>query len=191
MLVLPRTGSRLAFYDANQNIVSITDRNGKVLYKYERPEPNEPAYTEDAAYYMVDMLQEVINSGTGRNLRANYGITAQLGGKTGTTQNNTDGWFVGFTPSLVAGAWVGADQPVVRFRTTSLGQGAYMAMPIFGRFMQKRWSAMACLATTTPQPSRRYPKSMPETWCAKYSQRPIHRSTLSNALPTSCNAPTP
>ncbi|MBP8790001.1 MAG: transglycosylase domain-containing protein [Breznakibacter sp.] len=120
-----------------QNIVSITDRNGKVLYKYERPEPNEPAYTEDAAYYMVDMLQEVINSGTGRNLRANYGITAQLGGKTGTTQNNTDGWFVGFTPSLVAGAWVGADQPVVRFRTTSLGQGAYMAMPIFGRFMQK------------------------------------------------------
>ncbi len=120
-----------------QDIVSITDRSGKVLYKAPRPQTNESAYAEDAAYYMVDMLETVINEGTGRSLRSNYGLTAPLGGKTGTTQNNSDGWFIGFTPTLVAGAWVGADQPSVRFRSTSLGQGAYMAMPIFGRFMQK------------------------------------------------------
>lgn len=120
-----------------QSIVSITDRDGNELYKYERPDINEPALSEDAAYYMVDMLQEVINSGTGRSLRYNYGLYGDIGGKTGTTQNNTDGWFIGFTPNLVAGVWVGADQPVVRFRTTALGQGAYMAMPIFGKMLQK------------------------------------------------------
>lgn len=120
-----------------QSIVSITDREGKVLYKHKRHEPAEPAFSQDAAYYMVDMLEEVINSGTGRSLRYNYGLKSQLGGKTGTTQNNSDGWFIGFTPTLVGGVWVGADQPVVRFRSTSLGQGAYMAMPIFAKLMQR------------------------------------------------------
>lgn len=120
-----------------RTIKQITDRSGKVLYKHAVPEMGEMAFSEEAGLYMVDMLQEVMASGTGKSLRSQYGIQAPLGGKTGTTQNNTDGWFIGFTPTLVCGVWVGADQPVVRFRTTALGQGAYLAMPIFGRFLSK------------------------------------------------------
>ena len=86
---------------------------------------------------MVEMMRGVIDQGTGRALRAVYGINCDLAGKTGTTQDNTDGWFIGYTPTLVAGAWVGNDIPAIHFRSTALGQGAHTALPIFGRFLRK------------------------------------------------------
>jgi penicillin-binding protein 1A len=97
----------------------------------------EDIITEDAAYKMLSMLQGVIDAGTGNRVRRNYGITAPMGGKTGTTQNHSDGWFMGFTPSLVAGAWVGGEERSIHFDRMTEGQGAAMALPIFGMFFKK------------------------------------------------------
>ncbi|MDF9831645.1 transglycosylase domain-containing protein [Parabacteroides sp. PF5-6] len=93
--------------------------------------------TEDAAFKMLYMLRSVINGGTGGRIRARYGIQADMGGKTGTTQNHSDGWFMAFTPSLVGGCWVGGEDRSIRFDRMTEGQGASMALPIYGLFMQK------------------------------------------------------
>ena len=82
-------------------------------------------------------MQSVVDSGTARRLRFRYKLTQPIAGKTGTTQNQSDGWFMGFTPNLVAGAWVGGSHRQVRFRSIALGQGASTALPIWGIFMQK------------------------------------------------------
>jgi len=92
---------------------------------------------EDACYKMLSMLQAVIDGGTGNRIRRDYGITVSMGGKTGTTQNHSDGWFMGFTPSLVAGAWVGGEDRDIHFDRMSEGQGATMALPILGMFFKK------------------------------------------------------
>jgi penicillin-binding protein 1A len=97
----------------------------------------DAAFEERTARFMIHMLKGVVERGTASSLRSVYGIQTELAGKTGTTQDNADGWFIGFTPGLVAGAWVGADSPGIRFRSTLLGQGAHTALPIFGHFMQK------------------------------------------------------
>ena len=86
---------------------------------------------------MIHMLQGVVERGTARSLKTTFGIQSQIAGKTGTTQNNADGWFIGFSPGLVAGAWVGADNPGIRFRSTLLGQGAHTALPVFGHFFRQ------------------------------------------------------
>ena len=86
---------------------------------------------------LIKMMQAVVDSGTARRLRYQFGLYNEIAGKTGTTQSQADGWFIGFTPTLVAGAWVGGEYPSVRFRTTRLGQGANTALPIWGRFMNK------------------------------------------------------
>ena len=93
--------------------------------------------TEDASYKMLHMLKNVIDGGTGSRVRFRYGIKAPMGGKTGTTQNNSDGWFMAFTPSLVSGCWVGGEERSIHFDRLSEGQGASMALPIYGLFMQK------------------------------------------------------
>ena len=86
------------------------------------------------------MLKGVIDEGSGRSIRSVYGIPGEFAGKTGTTQNHADGWFIGFTPTLVAGSWVGADDPAIHFRTMTYGQGAYMALPIVGKFFNKLYA---------------------------------------------------
>ena len=87
---------------------------------------------------MIDILQNVINAGTGNRLRrAPYNITAPRGGKTGTTNYNADGWFMGFTPHLVSGVWVGSDERYIHFNSMAQGQGASMALPIYGLYMNK------------------------------------------------------
>ena len=93
--------------------------------------------SEEASYKMIGMLRSVVDGGTGSRLRFRYGIRAPMGGKTGTTQNNSDGWFMGFTPSLVAGCWVGGEDRSIHFDRMSEGQGASMALPVFALFMQK------------------------------------------------------
>ncbi|MGQ1947329.1 penicillin-binding protein 1A [Geofilum sp. OHC36d9] len=118
-------------------IMRIEDANGKILYQNEEHNHLSEAFNEETARMMVQMLREVAQRGTAHSLYQRYHLTGDYAGKTGTTQNNTDGWFIGFTPNLVAGIWVGADHPIIRFRTTALGQGAHMALPIFARFMQK------------------------------------------------------
>ncbi|MGQ1891773.1 penicillin-binding protein 1A [Thermophagus sp. OGC60D27] len=120
-----------------QSLLRIEDAKGKVLYEAKPSALRDVAFEERTARFMVHMLQQVVERGTARSLKGLFGIRSQLAGKTGTTQNNADGWFIGFSPGLVAGAWVGADNPGIRFRSMSLGQGAHTALPIFGRFMQK------------------------------------------------------
>jgi penicillin-binding protein 1A len=93
--------------------------------------------SEETAFVMTKLLQKVVDGGTASRLRYRYHLGGDFAGKTGTTQNNSDGWFIGFHPNLVAGAWVGADDRAVHFRSTSLGGGANTALPIFGLFMQK------------------------------------------------------
>jgi penicillin-binding protein 1A len=117
-------------------LLKIEDKRGKVLKEFEKPMMKENVISEKNADYMVKMLESVVDSGTARRLRFRYGLTGSIGGKTGTTQNQTDGWFMGITPNLVAGVWVGGRDRSVRFRSTALGQGANMALPIWGLFMK-------------------------------------------------------
>ncbi|MDR2534289.1 MAG: transglycosylase domain-containing protein [Tannerellaceae bacterium] len=93
--------------------------------------------TPAASYKMLNMLQSVMNGGTGSRVRYRYNLRAPMGGKTGTTQDHSDGWFMCFTPSLVSGCWVGGEDPSIRFDRMTEGQGASMALPIYALFMQK------------------------------------------------------
>ena len=120
-------------------VTKITDNNGNVISEF------TPQYTEvmsqEAYFKMVNILQNVINSGTGSRLRrAPYNITAVMGGKTGTNNYNADGWFMGFTPNLVSGVWVGGDERYIHFNRMAQGQGAAMALPIYGLYMKKVYS---------------------------------------------------
>ncbi len=117
-------------------ITRIEDRNGKVLEE-RLPEVEGIAIcSPENAALMVEMLRSVVNDGTAAGLRMKYKLSADIAGKTGTTQNYTDGWFIGFTPTLVAGAWVGGDLQNIRFKNMGYGQGAYTAMPIWAGFMK-------------------------------------------------------
>ncbi len=132
-------------------IIRIEDRNGNVIY-------NASAYSKevmsaDVAYTMVKMMEGVVTRGTASRLRggSSYGnILAPTAGKTGTTQNNSDGWFIGITPELVTGIWVGAEDRGVHFRSTSQGQGARTSLPIYGYYMQKVYKDPKVGISTAP-----------------------------------------
>lgn len=117
----------------------IETAEGEILIDFETPDPEnfEQILTETEAATITKMLRSVVDSGTAKRLRYQYHLYNQIAGKTGTTQKHSDGWFVGYTPEIVAGAWVGGESPKVRFRSMSLGQGANTALPIWGRFMNK------------------------------------------------------
>ena len=116
-------------------VTHIEDPHGNTIATF-TPSVSE-VLTEDATYKTLGMLRAVMDGGTGSRVRYRYGVKAPMGGKTGTSQNHSDGWFIGFTPSLTAGCWVGGEDRSIRFDRMSEGQGAAMALPIFGLFMQK------------------------------------------------------
>ncbi len=122
----------------------IKDRNGKILFKATPPAGKEALPSNDANI-MNNILSAVIEEGTGQRLRSSYGLHNEMAGKTGTTQNQVDGWFIGYHPRLVVGIRVGANDINIHFNSLRLGQGANMALPIFGEFMQK------CLKSNTYQ----------------------------------------
>lgn len=117
-------------------VTKITDKDGKVLATFE-PENHRPAFSKKTQLIMLEMLQSVVNDGTASSLRWKYSLNQDMAGKTGTTQGNKDGWFVGVTPNLITVTWVGADDYRIGFKDTRIGQGANSALPIFGLFMQK------------------------------------------------------
>lgn len=123
---------------APRYLLAITDRNGNVLDDLV-PEDKEPvrALSKESARMMVHMLKSVVSEGTGSSLRTRFAVHNDVAGKTGTTQLNVDGWFMAITPRLVIGSWVGADDPSLHFRSTSLGQGAATALPITAYFLQQ------------------------------------------------------
>jgi len=116
-------------------ITHIEDKNGNVIERFV-PERNE-VLDEVSAYKMIELMKGVVESGTGVRLRYKYGYNNPIAGKTGTTQNQSDGWFMGITPDLTTGIWVGAEDRSVHFRTIKLGQGANMALPIWALYMKK------------------------------------------------------
>lgn len=112
-------------------ITRIEDKNGNVLETF-KPKIKQ-VISETDAYTMYRMMQGVVDFGTGGSLRWRFGINSEIGGKTGTTNDNTDGWFIGYTPQLLAGAWVGCDDPFLKLT----GEGSQMALPEFAYFLQK------------------------------------------------------
>lgn len=116
-------------------VTRIEDNQGNLLYS---ATPHRTEVTGESSYYKIlSILLNVVDSGTGASLRSRYGISAQMGGKTGTTNSNSDAWFMGFTPDLVTGVWVGGEERYIHFNTMALGQGARAALPIYGYYMQK------------------------------------------------------
>jgi penicillin-binding protein 1A len=116
-------------------VTRIVDSEGNEVARFE-PRMNE-VISEESAHKMLYMLRAVVDGGTAGRLRFRYNLKADLGGKTGTTNNNSDAWFMGATPRLVSGCWVGGDDRDIHFNTMSMGQGATMALPIFAYYMQK------------------------------------------------------
>ncbi len=116
-------------------VTRIEDKSGNVLSTF-TPRRRE-AISERAAFLMVNLLQGVVNEGTAYRLRSRYIPEGELAGKTGTTNNQSDGWFMGLVPKLTAGVWVGAEDRSVHFESLALGGGANMALPIWGLFMEK------------------------------------------------------
>jgi penicillin-binding protein 1A len=118
-------------------IERITDASGKVLANFKPEKQYKKAFSYLHQEVMLEMMQEVVNSGTASRLRWKYKLKNDIAGKTGTTQNNRDGWFVGLLPNLVTIGWAGSDNGIIGFRSTSIGQGANSALPVFGLWMQK------------------------------------------------------
>ena len=118
-------------------LLKIEDYEGNLLWQAEAASPTEPVMEYETARLMAEMMKGVVDRGTGTSLRWLFGLQGEIAGKTGTTQDNADGWFIGCNSRIVAGAWVGADHPSVHFRTIALGQGAHTGLPMFGRFFQQ------------------------------------------------------
>ncbi len=117
-------------------VTAIADVNGNIISEFT---PNHTEVISETAYWRIlSMLLNVVDGGTGNRLRRSpYNLTAQMGGKTGTTNSNSDGWFMGFTPDLVTGTWVGGEERYIHFNTMAHGQGAAMALPIYGKYMKR------------------------------------------------------
>ena len=115
-------------------ITRIEDKNGNVLQTFNAK--SQEAISEETAYLMIQLMKGVVEAGTSIRLRYKYGFDNPIAGKTGTTQNQSDGWFMGITPDLVTGVWVGCEDRAAHFRSITLGQGANMALPIWALYMQ-------------------------------------------------------
>ena len=140
-------------------VTRIEDSEGNVLGQY-RGRKRE-ALSQRATGAMIQMMRAVVDGGTGGRLRFRYGIKGEVAGKTGTTNDNSDGWFIGYTPTITAGVWVGAEDRYVHFTNGSLGQGANMALPIFGLWLQK----VVKDGTLGVSPSDVFPESLKGNYC--------------------------
>ena len=116
-------------------LTRIEDKSGNVLESF--VPRKEEAISQETAYLMVELMKGVVQSGTGVRLRYKYGFDNPIAGKTGTTQNQSDGWFIGLVPQLTTGVWVGGELRSIRFRNISMGQGASMALPIWAYYMKR------------------------------------------------------
>ena len=116
-------------------VTRLEDRQGNVLSEFTNRK--REAIAESTAYLMVNLMEGVVQGGTASRLRYRYNLTGEIAGKTGTTNDNSDGWFIGYTPTLVAGVWTGAEDRQVHFQSITYGQGAHMSLPTWGIFMKK------------------------------------------------------
>jgi penicillin-binding protein 1A len=147
-------------------ITRIEDKNGKVLEEF-IPNTDE-VFSEERAYTMIQLMRGVVDGGTGSRLRSRHKLMNQIAGKTGTTQKNADGWFMGLTPELVAGAWVGGEDRSVHFNSMVEGQGATMALPIWGKFFSKVYADKNLKVSKGEFPSPKNLDPNLELDCSKY-----------------------
>ena len=122
-------------YTAPLFVTRIEDKDGNTLAEFSHR--SKEAISRETAYLMINLMQGVVNQGTAARLRSKYQLKGQIAGKTGTTNDNSDGWFIGYTPTITAGVWVGGEDRQVHFQSLALGGGSNMALPIWGIFMQK------------------------------------------------------
>jgi len=123
-------------YTRPMYVTRIEDKNGNTISKF-TPKIEE-VLSENQAYLMINLLQGVVRNGTGNNIRREpYNLMNQIGGKTGTTQNHSNGWFMGVTPNLVGGVWCGWEDQAIHFEALGEGSGAHMALPIMAIFLKK------------------------------------------------------
>ena len=127
-------------------VTRIEDKNGNVISTF-LPDQNE-AISAQTAYLMINLLEGAVDGGTAIRLRVTYEFKNDMAGKTGTTQNHSDGWFMGLVPKLTTGIWVGAEDRSIHFDVLALGSGANMALPIFGIYMQKIYNDTTLYVTT-------------------------------------------
>jgi penicillin-binding protein 1A len=118
-------------------LIRIEDANGKVLEKFAPHDDQKEVLSPENAKIITHYLKSVVNEGTGSDIRSLYKVEGDFAGKTGTTQNYADGWFMGYTPDLVTGCWVGGEEPSIHFKTIALGRGGYTALPVVGKFFNK------------------------------------------------------
>lgn len=147
-------------------ITRIEDKNGKVIADF--TPKTEEVMSEEKAYVMLQLMKGVVEIGTGVRLHYRYKLMQPMAGKTGTTQNNSDGWFMGITPDLVSGCWVGAEDRSVHFDHGDQGQGAQMALPVFAKYMQKVYADKTLKVSQKDfeKPSKRIEVEMD---CSKYN----------------------
>lgn len=140
--ILEMAGAYTAFINESKAktpyyLVKVENAQGKILEEFKPEKATEEAFSETTRQQILAMMQNVVNKGTAKRLRANYGLRNELAGKTGTTQSNKDAWFVGVTPNLVTVTWVGHDDHRIGFKSTRVGQGANAALPITAKLLQK------------------------------------------------------
>jgi len=156
-------------------VTRIEDKNGNIIQ--ENVPRKVEAINEQTSYLMLNLMEGVVQVGTGVRLRTQYKFTQPMAGKTGTTQNQSDGWFMGITPELVSGCWVGCEDRVVHFRTLELGQGARTAMPIWALYMQKVYADKALNISQANFEKPKEPLNV-ELDCDKYKQAGENKGKL-------------
>ena len=160
-------------------ISRIEDKNGKVLEEF-IPNSNE-VFSEEKAYTMIQLMRGVVQEGTGSRLRGGgYKLNNQIAGKTGTTQHNADGWFIGLTPELAAGCWVGGEDRSIHFNSITEGQGASMALPIWGKFFVKVYADKTIKLSKADFTKPKNLDPNLEMDCSKYDDQPLEGNTEEN-----------
>ena len=160
-------------------ISRIEDKNGKVLEEF-IPNSNE-VFSEEKAYTMIQLMRGVVQEGTGSRLRGDkYKLNNQIAGKTGTTQHNADGWFIGLTPELAAGCWVGGEDRSIHFNSITEGQGASMALPIWGKFFVKVYADKTIKLSKADFTKPKNLDPNLEMDCSKYDDQPLEGNTEEN-----------
>jgi penicillin-binding protein 1A len=158
-------------------VTRIEDKNGNILAKFTSTKTE--AISEQTAYLMTTLLRSVVKEGSGGRVRWRYELYNEIGGKTGTTQNNSDGWFMGVTPNLVSGVWVGGEDRSIHFKGTALGGGHNMALPIFALYMKKIYNDSTLTVTTEDKFEKPLNFSV-ETDCEIYNENKTDQENFDN-----------
>jgi penicillin-binding protein 1A len=154
-------------------LLRIQDKNGNTIF--ENVPQTQEALSEQTAYVMCKMLERVTTHGTAAKVKYLYQIPGAVGGKTGTTQNYSDGWFIGITPTLVTGCWVGWEDRAIHFRTMDLGSGSAMAMPIWANYMKKVVATPGLINIVNQWEAPQSPITI-EMDCAKYKEEQTQKA---------------